>query len=313
MILSFSGDPFLANRAAKKTLKQQGFTSENITELGEGMQAAEVSNLVAQSGLFGKVAFWLDFNAAFTGQAGIKPRNEVLKALETAPNDVLIIIIDLEASSARQKIYNKLGKHEYLPTPRFTALTNWVRTELKDAGVKFKGDVPQTLIDLFSENLPAIAAEIQKLAVLDENLSSKRVREIVNRLAARDAFDLIEACTSGNAKVALHTCHSLLAQDEAPQKILGTLQWQYNLVAKCVAMRESINKNQSNLDASYVAKTLKVKPFVARKAFSLSQNINESKLRTLLKMVLEADITMKTGKDGQWALESLALKLASFH
>ena len=309
MILSFSGDPFLAARAAKQTLKEKGFKSESITELGEDMQATEVDQLASQSGLFGQVALFLDFDAAFKGQAGIKPRNAVLKALENVPEDSFIVILDLQASTSRQKTYNKLGKHEHLPTPRFSALTNWVKAELTTTGVNFKNDVPQTLVDLFAEDLPAIASEIQKLAILDENLSSKRVREIANRLAARDAFDFIEACASGDAKVALHTSHSLLVQGEAPQRILGALQWQYNLVAKCVAMRESRVK----LDAGLVAKTLKIKPFVARKAFALSEKINEAKLTMLLTTLLEADINMKTGKDPQWALESLALKLTEFH
>ena len=309
MILSFSGDPFLAARASRQTLREQGFKPETITELGEGMQANEVSQLASQSGLFSQVALFLDFDAAFKGQAGIKPRNAVLKILDSVPDNSFIIVLDVQASPSRQKTYNKLGKHTHLPTPRFSALTNWVKVELTNAGVKFKNDVPQTLVDLFAEDLPAIASESQKLAILDEVLSSKRVREIVNRLATRDAFDLIEACASGDTKVALHTSRSLLTQGEAPQKILGALEWQYNLVAKCVAMRESRTK----VDAGLVAKTLKVKPFVARKAFALSEKLSEAKLRMLLVTLLEADINMKTGKDVQWTLESLALKLAEFH
>ena len=309
MILSFSGDPFLVARATRKILKEQNFTTEHITELGEGMTADEVSQLASQSGLFGAVALLLDFDAAFKGQAGVKPRNSLLKALESVPDNICIVILDLEASPSRQKTYHKLGKHEHLPTPRFNALTSWAKTELTNASVNFKSDVPQTLVDLFGESLPAIAAEIQKLAVLDEVLSSKRVREIVNCLATRDAFDLIEACASGDVKVALHTSRSLLVQGEAPQRVLGALEWQYNLVAKCVAMRE----NRAKVDASLVAKTLRIKPFVARKALSLSEKINEAKLRVLLNTLLKADIAMKTGKDAQWALESLAIKLAGFH
>ncbi len=309
MILSFSGDPFLVARAARKTLKEQNFTAEHITELGEGMNTDEVSQLASQSGLFGPVALLLDFDAAFKGQAGVKPRNSLLKALKAVPDNVCIVILDLEASTSRQKTYKKLGKYQHLPTPRFSALTSWVKTELINASINFKSDVPQTLVDLFAEDLPAIAAEIQKLAVLDEVLSGKRVREIVNRLATRDAFDLIEACVSGDVKVALHTSRSLLIQGEAPQRISGALQWQYNLVAKCVAMRES----RSKVDAGLVSKTLKIKPFIARKALSLSEKIDEAKLRVLLATLLEADIAMKTGKDAQWALESLAIKLAGFH
>ena len=78
MILSFSGDPFLARRAAKRALAERGVGSRDVTELSEGMTTENVSHLAGQAGLFGQVAFLLDFGAAFTGQAGVKPRDEMM-------------------------------------------------------------------------------------------------------------------------------------------------------------------------------------------------------------------------------------------
>lgn len=307
MILSFSGDPFLATRAARRALRARGFSVHETTELGEGMNAAQVAQLAAQSGLFGQVALLLDFGAAFRGQAGVKPRNEVLKVLESVSPETLVVVLDLDATPARQKTYGALGEHEALPTPRFNALTHWVKLELQAAGVEAEGDVPGTLADLFGEDLPGIAAEIQKLAVLDETLTSERVREIANRPAARDAFDLIEAVSAADARRALLICRSLIAQGEAPARVLGALTWQYTLVARCVALREG----RARVDAGLVAQTLKVKPFVAQKALALAKPLDEAGLKRVLKSLLKADVAMKTGKDEVWALESLALELAT--
>lgn len=306
MILSFSGDPFLAARAARRALRTRGFRAEDVTELAEGMDAGQVAQLAAQSGLFGQVALLLDFDAAFKGQAGVKPRNEVLKALEHVPADTLVVVLDLAATPARQKAFTALGSHEALPTPRFNALTHWVRQDLDAAEVEVEKDVPQTLADLFGEDLPGIAAEIAKLAVLEETLSSARVREIVNRPASRDAFDLIEAVAQGDAGRALGIVRSLLAQGEAPPRVLGALTWQYNLVARCVGLKEG----RARTDAGLVAQTLKVKPFVAQKALSLAQPLNEARLLELLRSLLDADVAMKTGKDEVWALEKLTLELS---
>ncbi len=307
MILSFSGDPFLAPRAARRALRARGFPAEDVTELGEGTSAAQVAQLAAQSGLFGQVALLLDLDAAFKGQAGVKGRNEVLKTLESTPPDTVVVVLDLSATAARQKTYTALGQHEHLPTPRFNALSHWVRAELKDAGVRVERDVPETLADLFGEDLPSIAAEIQKLAVMDEELSSKRVRQIVNRPASRDAFDLIEAVSKGEAARALSVIRSLTAQGEAPPRVLGALTWQYNLVARCVGLQQG----RARVDAGLVTQTLKVKPFVAQKALTLSKNLDEAGLKRVLTSLLRADVAMKTGKDEVWALESLALELSS--
>ncbi|ADI13689.1 DNA polymerase III subunit delta [Truepera radiovictrix] len=307
MILAFSGDPFLATRAARRALRARGFRAEEVTELGEGLSADGVAQLAAQSGLFGQVALLLDFDAAFKGQAGVKPRNEVLKVLEGIPPDTVVVVLDLAATPARQKTYAALGHHEHLPTPRFNALTHWVRAELQGAGVHFDDEVPEMLTDLFGEDLPSIAAEIQKLAVLGERLSSERVREIVNRPASRDAFDLIEAVAKGEAARALSVIRSLVAQGEAPPRVLGALVWQYNLVARTVALKEG----RARTDAGLVAQTLKVKPFVAQKALALAAPLDEARLGRLLSALLKADVAMKTGKDELWALESLALELSS--
>ena len=308
MILAFSGDPFLAARASRRTLRARGFRAEETTELGEGMTKEAVAQLAAQSGLFGAVALFLDFDAAFTGQAGVKPRNEVLKALEKTPGDALIVVLDSGATASRQKTYQALGEHTSLPTPRFNALASWVRGELKAEGVSFEKDVPDTLADLFGEDLPGVAAEVQKLAVLDETLTGARVREVVNRPAARDAFGFIDALTQGDARGALLTLRSLQAQGEAPPRILGALSWQFGLVTRCVGLLEG----RGRVDAGGAAGALKVKPFVAQKALGIAQRLDEERLLEVLGALLKADVAMKTGGDGVWALEALALELAGF-
>jgi DNA polymerase-3 subunit delta len=306
MILSFSGDPFLAPRAAKRALAARGFRSEEITELGEGMLAAEVEQLAAQSGLFGQVALLLDFDAAFKGQAGVKPRNAVVAALGRVADGTTVVVIDCNATASRQKTYRKLGELDHLPTPRFEALVHWVRGELKAEGVRFGAEVPQVLADLFGEDLPSIASEILKLSVLDEELSGERVLTLANRLAARDAFDLIEAMASGNAAAALTICRSLTAQGEAPQRVMGALAWQFHLVARCVGFRES----RAKIDPGFVAQTLKLRPFVAKKALGIARKLDEARLRRVLGVLVEGDVAMKTGKDERWALESMALRVS---
>lgn len=305
MVLAFSGDPFLAARAARRALQARGF--KEVTELGEGLEAAQLAELLTQSGLFGPSALLLDFDAAFKGQAGVKPRNEALKALQQAPAESLIVVLDLTASAARQKTYKALGEFTHLPTPRFGALTHWIRQELTAAEVRFEEDVPDNLADLFGEDLPAIASEISKLAVLDEVLSNARVRQLAGRPATRDAFALIEAVAAGDAGKALGICRSLMAQGEAPPRVLGALSWQYNLVAHCVGLKEG----RAKVDAGLVSQTLKVRPFVAQKALALAKNLDEAALKSVLEALLEADVAMKTGKDEGWALEALALELSA--
>ena len=306
MILSFSGDPFLAHRAARRELASSGYDADARTEVGDGMTAETVTGLASQMGLFGQPGILLDFDAAFTGQGGVKPRNAVLRALETLPDEAVVVVVDSSATASRQKTYRGLGDHTNLPTPRFGALVRWVRDELEREDVAFERDVPDLLADLFGEDLPAIASEIRKLAVLGETLGSERVREIVNRPAARDAFDAIEAIARGDAATALQVLGSLEAQGEPPPRILGALAWQFQLVARCVGVREG----RARTDASEIQRVLRVSPYVAKKALGIAANLDEATLGEALDAVVEADVAMKTGKDDRWALNAAALRLA---
>lgn len=306
MVVSFSGDPFLAVRAARRELRNLGLGADEVVELGEGMDAASVARSAGQGGLFGRVGLLLDLDAAFSGKQGVRPRNEVIEALGSVPQDALVVVIDLAATPARQKRYLELGEHRHLPTPRFGALQSWVQRELREAGLEFDREVPSVLTDLFGEDLPALASEITKLAALGERLSGERVRQIAGRSPARDAFDLIEAVAAGDGAVALDVCESLTSQGEAAPRVLAALIWQFGLVARCVALREA----RGRLSEAEASQALSVKPYSARKALAIASRLDEESLRRALAAILRADRAMKSGRDERWTLEALALDLA---
>jgi len=306
MIWSFSGDPFLSQRAARRALRVEGFAPHDVVVLDESMTPRELHAHASQGGLFGRVAVHLDFDAAFTGQGGVKPRNDVLQALGEVDPEAFVVAVDSGATPARQKRWRALGRHQHLPTPRYERLPGWVRAELDENGVRYEGQVPETLADLFGEDLPALASEIAKLAVLDEILSAERVRLLANRPAARDAFDLIAAVASGDAPLALGIARDLLEQGEPPQRVFGALAWQFLLVGRAVGLI----KERGRVDAREAASALGARPFVARRALAIAGPLDEAGLRRALSVLLDADRRSKSGGDAAWALESAVLTLA---
>lgn len=328
MVISFSGDPYLARRAAKRALAERGFQPSDVTELGEGMTPSAVATLAAQGGLFGQVALLLDFGEAFTGHAGVKPRSEMMSTLRTVSEGALIAVLDQEATPARIKNWREIGEHLETPTPRYEALPRWVTKELDANQVTYDRDVPSTLAELFGEDVAAIASEIAKLTALDEKFTAERVRQLANRAAVHDAFDLIDAIAKGDAATALQIARQLLAEGEAPQRVLGALVWQFMLVAKALAFAISENgsgaaagsgaagsrpdaRTSPQALAGKAATALKVRPFVAQRALTLAAVLDERSLREAMSDLLDADVAAKSGGDPEWALESLVIGLAS--
>jgi DNA polymerase-3 subunit delta len=306
VILIFSGDPFLARRAARAALSERGVGAGEVVAFGEGLEPAEVERVASQGGLFGQVALFLDFDEAFTGQASVKPRNEAVAVLEGLDAQALVVVLDSSATPARQKRYRALGTLTHLPTPRFERLPRWVASELQAAGVRFERDVPQALADLFGEDPAAIASEVGKLAVLDETLSAERVRVLANRPAARNAFDLIERVVAGDAAGAVTTARGLVERGEAPQRVFGALTWQFGLVARAVALRAA----EPDMDGGRAASALGAHPTAARRALAIAAHFDEEGLRRALHVLLDADGRAKSGGDPEWALEGAVLALA---
>lgn len=308
MILAFSGDPFLSMRSARAALREEGFAADEVVEQGEGLDPASLPQLAAQGGLFGRIALLLDFGAAFRGQAGVAPRKAAMDALARVPDDATVVIVDPTATAARQKAWRALGRLEHQPTPRYGALAGWIATEAKARGLRLGGGVPAVLADLFGEDLPAIAAELEKLAVLEGELDEERVRRIVNRPASRDAFAMIQAITEGDEGDAVRIARGLLEAGEVAPRILGALAWQFALVAKAVGLR---TRDGTVADA-LAAKELGVAPFPARKALAVARRLDEAALGSVFETLLDAEVAVKTGaRDPSWAIERLALELAA--
>ncbi len=308
MIVSFTGDAFLARRAAKRYLEARGYRGAGLVELSAPFDPASVAQAAGQGGLFAEIALLLDLTDAFPGQAGTKPRSELLAVLSGLRTQTLMVVYEPEATDARRRSLAAIGEHLDLPTPRYEALPRWVAGELKEAGLDFERDVPQLLADIFGEQPAEIASEIGKLALLRERLTAERVRRIVNRFAARDAFDLIDAIAAGDPAAAAAIAAQLGEEGEAPQRVFGALTWQFMLVAKAVALKAQAAPKR--VSAQQAAGALKVRPFAAQKALGLAERLDEDALVDVLEKLLAADLRAKSGGDAQLALDSVVISLA---
>lgn len=308
MIVVFSGDPFRTRRAARRALPTREVSGGGLVELGEGADADEISRAVRQTGLFGATTVLIDFDAAFQGQGGVAARNAAMKVLEAVPEETSVVVIDSHATAARQKRWRSLGELTHLPTPRFGELRRWIGSELERAGVQATPGVPALLADLFGEDLPGLASEIEKLAVLDEPLDEDHVQRLVNRPAARDAFDVIDAIVRGDAGEALRLARTLLDGGEPAPRISGALAWQFGLIARARGLREE----QGELPKAAAAKELGVAPYPAGRAMALAREVDEPMLAEMFVLLQDAESAMKTGRrEPGWAILDLALSLSS--
>lgn len=308
MISSFTGDPFLARRAARAAILGAGLDPAGVTELGEGMSAQTVLELASQGGLFTQAALLLDFDAAFQGQAGVKPRNEVMKALESVGDGAVVFVLDPSATPARQKALQALGKQTHLALPRGDQLARWVGNELKATGVAFEPAVATYLAETFGDDAASIVSEIQKLAALDEKIGLERAKAVVNVMATHSAFDLIERVAKGDVAGSLSIARSLVEGGEAVPRVFGALTWQFMLVAKAAGLLE--RSGGKRVSGAQAAGELGAAPYAAEKALRLAAGLDEGAVRECLGGLLAADVAAKSGGSPELALEAAVIDLA---
>jgi len=313
VLRAFAGDPFLARRAALRALDElrRDDATLEVVRLDEGVEPRRVAEAVGQGGLFGRVALFLDLDEAFGGAGHAAERTAVIDAVAAAAPVFAAdaaegVVLDAAATDARQRRWRELGELQVLPTPRYGNLNRWVAQELAAAGIAVRGDVAGTLVDLFGGDLPGIAGEVTKLALLDGAVSPERARDIAHRPAARSAFDLTDAIAAGDAALALRTARGLLEQGEAPVRVMAALTWQVDLVARCVALA----LRDPGVTPEAAARTLKSSPYPTRKALAVARGLDEPALADLVERAVDADVAMKTGRDPAWALESAVIDLA---
>jgi DNA polymerase III subunit delta len=307
LVTVFTGDPFLAGRAFRQAIAAAVAVGADVRRLGEGLDAAAVGDAASQGGLFGAPMVALDLDEAFlaTGAGATAARNAVVDTLDEAAARADLLVLDSGATPARQKRYRERFDLRHTPTPRFGELLRWAREELATHDVSTTGDVAGVLIDLFGEDLAAIASEVAKLQALGEPVDPERVRRIAHRPAARSAFDLIDAVVLGETATALALARALVTAGEAPARVMATLGWQIELVAGCVAF---LDDGGVGVDAA--AKALAASPFPTRKALAVAERLDEEALARLVDTFVTADARMKAGGDPEWQLESCVVALS---
>lgn len=308
MLLTFAGDPFLARRAALRALAERRAADAGleVVRLGEGLEASHVREALGQGGLFGGVLVFVDLDEAFAGSGATAERSAAIDALATAGATAEAIVVDAAATPARQRRWRELGRLEVVATPRYALLGRWIAQELREAGVAVRGDVAGALADLFGDDLPGIAGEVEKLALLDGAVTPERAREVAQRPAARSAFDLTDAIAAGDAAAALRTARGLLELGEAPVRVMAALTWQVDLVVRCAALA----LRDPSVTPEAAARELGTSPYPTRKALAAAVGLDEAMLADLVARAVAGDVAMKSGRDPAWALEAAVLDLA---
>lgn len=299
MIVALTGNPFLAEEALPQLLRERGQDVRGWPRLS-GEEVSEVTlRPLLSPGLFGDTGVIVDL-------AGVKPEKALLELLANAP--VTAVILDEAPPAARLKVYQKAGEvlTQAAPTksPEIAAWT-LARARARAQKLTLEREAAAYLAEVFGPDLASIASELNKLALLEGPHTRAEVQRVVGLEPPGDSFALLAAATTGKAAQATEQLRRLLSQGEDPFKLLGTVVWQYSLIARCVGLLQ-----EGRISDAQAAARLKSSPYPTKKALEVARKLNETKIGRHLQHIQAADLAMKRGLAPGVVLERLIVQLS---
>lgn len=298
MILAFTGNRFLAEETLREELPARGLNPRDLPRLSGEEVTPENIRPHLSPGLFGDGGVIIDLDS-------VKPDKALLELLAGAA--VTVALLDETPPATRLKIYEKAGQVLVSPAPSKPGdVTAWVVQRAKKSKLPLDREAAAYLAEVFGPDLTGIASELTKLALLDGPFTRETVQRVVGREPPGDSFAMLGAATTGRATEAMSQLRRLLTAGEDPFKLMGAIIWQYSLVTRMVALLQQ----DSRVNENTASQRLGVKPYPAKKALEVARRLNETRIRTHLTRILDADLAIKRGLDPAVTLERLIIQLS---
>lgn len=257
-----------------------------------------------------------------------------LRLLRQVPRGTFVLIAFPESlSSSIQSALEKVALLVPVSKLRAQDLPEFVLMLAEQARIRMDKDAVQELIDRVGNDARQIASELEKLAMFigtDGRITTDIVRELVPSLAM-DVFALMNAVVDGDGTKALKMLNALLQRRESPINILYLLARQFRfllqakllleaklvspalLYARWDAFRQQLERIPYGLrqrfpdDPRY--NLLKQSPSAIRNFLMQARPFTTHQILKAFQLILDTDISFKTGIDQTQQLTLLVLQL----
>lgn len=304
-VILLSGDNDYAIRAELDKMKAD-FINDNAATAIEQYQGEELTLEQLPDLLRGGSLFSARRLVIIQGASANKDVIEALadQAKEVA-DDTHLVVVEPHADK-RTSWYKKLSRSPGAKIPSVLSrgqLLNWLQAETKQRGGSITAKTADFLIERVGEDQWRLSTELDKLLVLDPEISQAQIEAVVEPSPRQTVFDLVEEIFRGNVEAALKLYERLRASETQPHQFIGLLSWQINAML--------IVKSAGRLSVSEIASTSGLSPFVITKSQRLVRQLTLKDLAKIIDLTISADKTIKqTASDADRRVKLLIAQIA---
>ncbi|MBD3426873.1 MAG: DNA polymerase III subunit delta [Candidatus Omnitrophica bacterium] len=234
---------------------------------------------------------------------------ETLSSYLENPTESSVLILTAEASFKKTKGYHKLSKlleEVRADKPKPVKLKGWIRSFYSKEGIDISPRAVDLIIELKGDDTQSIKMELEKLAAFSggERIEALHVEELVGRSVTETVFKIGDAINAGNSGRVFKVLNDLYDQKKQPPEIIGYLGWYIRVVQKISLL---LGKG---IGFDGIAGELGYSPAYTRRLTSQAKKYPSSQIKRWVKLLLEADRNIKTGRtEAKLALETLLVGL----
>jgi DNA polymerase-3 subunit delta len=242
---------------------------------------------------------------------GVKDPEGQLLAYLASPTRMTVIIFVVKKPDMRTKLFAALKKQGIIIHCRplyESELPGFIQSEGKRLGMTLLGDSVSFLAEHIGKNLTLLYAELTKLSLhlgqqKEREVTLDTVLQVVSGEKAYTIFDWVNAVAEKDLKNALLRLAFMLADGEAPLKMLAMLLWQFRMMA--IAKELILSRPSADVGKQLSLPPYRVAPFLER--LSLWQS---DEIRRAFDLFKEADLQLKGSRvSHSILLEDLIFKI----
>lgn len=239
-----------------------------------------------------------------------KYRELLLKYLESPVQGSTLIVTTQCSWGSTGKLGKKVQEVGFLVEcrkPYSNKIPQWLtrRAQMKYQK-RLVGGAAQFLADNGGDSLLQLDGQLAKLATFvgdRPQIIEEDAHELVGHGGYQSIFNLTDAAAMRDAARALGILRDLLYHGAAESYVITMLAWQFRRLWNAKKLE------LANVSSGEIESKLKVPPFLANKFRAQLRRFTEPDLRRNHRLLLEADLAMKSGHHSEIVLDQLIVRM----
>ena len=216
---------------------------------------------------------------------------------------------DVDKRNKLFKTVSSLGYAANMTAPDERTLIRWISGILKKEQRFMREDAMRHFLERIDTDMENIRRELDKLVVYTDGaqeITVGDIDEVCTVYTESQVFDMVRSVAEKQQSKALELYYDLIAQKEAPMRILYWITRQFNQLYQ---IKDLQSKGYPD---HVIAERMGVRDFVVRKNKTLCQRFSLEELRKSIQICVEREEDVKTGRlNDRMAVELLIIQFSA--